>query len=129
MSEWVRSVDNTCDDDQVIRLSLRKNQVAFVVDLDRPLHKQLEGIARSARDRQSELPAPPKLSRQSTHFSKYLRILDARDAAANRATIESTLFPDLENEYPERQRSKTFDNFERAARRLRDGGYRELVTA
>ena len=69
VSEWVRSVDNTCengwpvvDDEQVIRLSLRKNQVALVVDLDRPLHKQLEGIARSARDRQSELPAPPKLS-------------------------------------------------------------------
>jgi hypothetical protein len=77
VSEWLRSVDRTCgeslpsaddDDERVVRLSLRRNQVAFVVDLDRPTHKQLEAIARSLKQRRS---GGVKLSRKSAHLLTY----------------------------------------------------------
>ena len=139
MSQWLRSVDDTCafpEDDwlswngeKIVRVPLRNHEVAPIVNIAQPLRKQLKALSRAAEERQEQLSSTVRLSRKSTHLSTYLRILDARDAGADRTTIESTLFQHLENEYPERQRSKTFDNFERAAKLLRDRNYRELITA
>jgi hypothetical protein len=112
-----------------VNIPLRGTEVAVVIDPARPLQKQIEAISRLGLDKQKSLPEPVRLSRRSPHWETYLRLLDARDAGMKRARIEDVLFAELDNDYPERRRSKTFDNFERAARRIRDEGYRELVAA
>lgn len=137
VSDGMRYVDNTnafpqddwlsYDGKKIVRLALRESEVAFVVDLARPLRKQLEALSRVAVQRQERHQSAVKLPRKSVHLVTYLRLLDARDANASRRLIEEVLFSQLDNEYPDRKRSKAFDNFERAAQRLRDGGYRELA--
>jgi hypothetical protein len=56
-----------------------------------------------------------------------LRLLDADDSGADRKTSEAVMFSDIENDHPDRRRSKTFDNCRRRALHLRDVGYRGLV--
>jgi hypothetical protein len=131
---WIRSAEGRHDERAGIDgafVELAVNEVAFVLDLGRPLDKQLAGVNRIARERQQKKIASGevdlKRSRQSQNYIPYLRLLDARDANASRRRIEEVLFSQLDNEYPDRKRSKAFDNFERAARRLRDGAYRELA--
>jgi hypothetical protein len=113
---------------KAMSIELADNQVAFVVDLDRPLAKQIAAISRIAGERQQDKFPTTKLSRKSRNLKTYLRLLDARDADAKRVEIEETLFAEVDNSYPERLRSKTFDNCERAARLLRDLDYLKLLS-
>ena len=104
-------------------IELRDTEVAFVIDLARPIARQIKAIERAALRRSRDTKNP----RRSERFGTYLRLLDAFESGAARKTIEEVVFSDIENDYPDRRRSKTFDNCKRAALQLRNAGYRDLL--
>ena len=57
----------------------------------------------------------------------YLRILDATRLARGSKDIGDRLFPDKQNDYPDMTRSQALYDNRKAARKLRDGGYRSLL--
>jgi hypothetical protein len=70
------------------------------------------------------------LSRPRNHKEKwrdYLRVLDAKVASIPTVSIAQTLFPKINNEYPDYAGSKSVNNYCRAALRLRDRGYKGIL--
>jgi len=113
------------------QLPLSWFEMGVAIDLRFPLDDQLKAIRKMAEEEQAVLKKAgrinPKTARASDKYVLYLLILDAEDAGARRSDIEDALFPDIHNDYPERLRSKAFDNARLEARRLRDSGYRALA--
>jgi len=113
------------------KFSLSWFEMAVAIDLRLPLDDQLKAIRKLAEEEQALLKKAglinPKTARTSDKYALYLRILDAEDAGVKRSDIEDALFPNIDNSYPQRLRSKAFDNARLEARRLRDTGYRALA--
>jgi hypothetical protein len=131
VSNWLRSVSPKSRSKlglgpfggNLVPIELRETEVAFVIDLARPIRHQIKAIERAALRRSRGIKSP----RTSERFGTYLRLLDADDSGADRKTSEAVMFSDIENDHPDRRRSKTFDNCRRRALHLRDVGYRGLV--
>ena len=113
------------------KLALSWFEMGFAIDLRFPLDDQLKDIRKLAQEEQLALKKAgridPKTARTSDQYVLYLRILDAGSAGVKRSVVEDALFPDINNHYPERKRSKAFDNARTEARRLRNSGYRALA--
>jgi hypothetical protein len=107
-------------------------EVGYIFDMTLPLGGQFAQALKDAKlfqkNRAQEGILTHKNPREtSKKYATYLRILDADDAGADQKTIENTLFPELNNHYPEFQRTKALRNHRKAAQRLRDTDYRLLA--
>lgn len=108
---------------------VKENEVYFYIDLDMPLTPQVARIAKDAKKLlgvHKKKGVWGKLAEIKTYIN-YLRILDAYDAGAKPKEIGEVLFPNLSNDFPDRDRSNKLRNDLREAKRLRDGGYRVLA--
>jgi Uncharacterized conserved protein (DUF2285) len=111
-------------------LCLEKHQIAIIFDLSRPLAPQFKRAHASAKREQEFREISIKTARRRQElYIPYLRILDARDAGAKPKDVGDKLFPKLSDEHPDYQRQKRLCNYQRAAEKLRDGGYRSLLVA
>jgi hypothetical protein len=115
------------------RLAVSWFEMGFTVDLRFPLNDQLKAIRKLAKADQLALTKAGRINPKTARISDraqyvvYLRILDAEDAGAKRSVMEDVLFPNVDNRYPDRQRSKAFENTRTAARLLRASGYGALA--
>jgi Uncharacterized conserved protein (DUF2285) len=116
------------------KVSLKEHEIAIIIDLTRPLKKQLK-MARDTAERQqkhllnsSEITLRNARSQASLYVS-YLRILDAEESGAQSKMIADLLFPGVPDEYPDRRRINHFYEARDAAQKMRDGGYRSLLEA
>jgi hypothetical protein len=115
------------------RFDLSDTEMAFVINLEQPLDSQLRSIERIARRDQQKLTKSGFITvanpRGRGKYVDYLRLLDAIDSGTNRLKIEEKLFPGLDSAYENNQRGKTYNNYLKAAEKLRDGGYKALAAA
>jgi hypothetical protein len=111
------------------RIQLKKCEIAVVIDLARPLPTQFERARKCAKEQQKLLkPNGLKHARSRARvYITYLRILDGEEAGAPSAEIADLLFPKVSNDYPEHKRLNVFYDSRKAAKKLRDGGYRALL--
>ncbi|MDN5871749.1 MAG: DUF2285 domain-containing protein [Nitrococcus sp.] len=104
-----------------------QNRFVLSINLDEPAEPQFVR-ARRMFDREHQLRGTVKKRRN--HFSKYplyLRILDADSAGASRKEMAAELFAHSPNEYPIYQANNRANDTLKAARAMREGGYRELI--
>lgn len=105
----------------------------LVFDLELPLDGQLEQAKKLLLAMQQSLEKeerikPLSAARQRADlYSAYLRVLDAEADGVDVADIAKQLLPHLENAYPDYAASKTVRNYLKAAKAIRDGGYRALI--
>lgn len=115
-------------------LNLKEHEVAYIFNMSLPLEAQFQRALTQAKAFQEHKKRKGILTFNEVrqHVDKYvtyLRILDADDAGVSNEEIEEVIFHNLSNIYPEKQRTKTLLNYRRAARKLRDNGYRGLAGA
>lgn len=128
--DWVDRDDMTDDTLE----SSNDHRAAWVkIDFRRPLAPQVEGIERWAKDHQKKLVnggmlSPKIFKPRNKKFIEYLRVLDAKDSGAKQGEIARVLFPSKPNRYNDKQGDKAVENAFRAAKKMRDGGWRELLT-
>jgi hypothetical protein len=61
------------------------------------------------------------------NWANYLRILDADAEGVDVKEIGEIIFPDLENDYPEKIRDQRTKDSIKAAKKLIVGGYRNII--
>jgi hypothetical protein len=118
----IRYTDNMFKRPQTIELE--DHELAFFIDLRWPLKSQFAKASRVAERKQVNAK---RGARKSNRYPLYLRILDAECSGAPRNLIEQTLFPKMENVFPQNRRTKTFENHRAEARRLCSSGYLALA--
>lgn len=106
-------------------------QVVVKFDLEWPLEMQWRRILRDLKHSQKHLAQEGDISVQDpkNNVSKYpshLRLLDADSHGANHSEMARVLFPEKPNEYGNQQGKQTVKNRLRAARSMRDEGYKYL---
>ena len=114
--------------------ALRENDVAYVFDLSLPLDEQIAVAARDLKGfQQHRIKQGNTISAQGTkqvrtqNYVLYLRILDAEVSGATDAEIGAAFYPELDDDYPDRRRTKRLSDDRKVAHRLRDGGYLRLA--
>jgi Uncharacterized conserved protein (DUF2285) len=130
MADSISCVPN--DGAEVQRISLGKNQIAVILDLDRPGNSQLKKASKAFKSEQHRREQTGELKLKGARarvekYITYLRILDAYEAGAEAKNIAGVLFPTLRDEHPSYARRKRLDDDRRAALELRDGGYLSLL--
>jgi hypothetical protein len=113
---------------------LGADEVAMVFDLSLPLdgqvalaYRDLEGHQQH-RVKQGKIAADgTKQVRKSKDYVLYLRVLDADETGATDAEIREVLYSHLNNLHPECSQAHALSDDRKAARELRDGGYRRLA--
>jgi hypothetical protein len=74
------------------RFSLKKNEIAIIIDLGRPLKRQFVGALKSAEVEQEYRQIAPKPTRaQVDQYATYLRILDALEIGETSRKIANLL--------------------------------------
>jgi len=106
-------------------------QFAIRFALEHPLAPQLaaaEQLLKTERDRLAEQKQiePVTTRNRARLYQTYLRVLDAEASGATIQEIAETLFPDRPNDYPDRTGDQAVRDALEAAKKLRDGGYRNL---
>jgi len=130
MADSISCVPN--DGAEVQRISLGKNQIAVILELDRPGNSQLKKASKAFKSEQHRREQTGELKLKGARarvekYITYLRILDAYEAGAEAKNIAGVLFPTLRDEHPSYARRKRLDDDRRAALELRDGGYLSLL--
>ena len=113
--------------DRIKSVRLKKSEVAFVVDLARPLAYQLEGIARAAKEKQAARGKIKQPRERRDKYGLYLDILDAMAAGQKAETIRDTLFSELDHHEHPSPRHTAYSKARKAAIAMRDGGYKKLI--
>jgi hypothetical protein len=126
-AHWTRYVTPDCGEPQT--LMLIESEVAFVIDLARPLKPQFDGALVAAQKMQNESFCFISTRQRRDKYCNYLRILDGLDTGEDEATVAGLIFADRPNVYPEFQRTDTFRKAREVAIRMRDGGWRALIEA
>jgi hypothetical protein len=108
-------------------LELTGNEIAIVFRADQPLDSQLAQAKWILEGFQPEDFKLPRRGRRP--YREYLQVLDATDLQVPSLGIATSLFPNIENEYPDYAGNQQVRNYLTAAIKLRDGGYRQLVGA
>ena len=104
---------------------LSKNHTAIVVDLAELTDAKLNELGKYLKERAEQRGVrPAKTSNHKAKFQKYLRILDAELCGMSLCQIANALFTDIRNDYPERARENAARHALKAAKQLRDDGYR-----
>lgn len=112
---------------------LEASDQVMVFDLELPLDGQLEQAKTFLLAMQKRLQKDEKIGQFSAArqrpdlYPAYLRVLDADAENVEAADIAKELLPHLANTYPEYSASKTVRNYLKAAKMIRDGGYRALI--
>ena len=105
-------------------VTLNPQDVAIVFDLYRPVNEQLRRARCALTSLQAHLKMSPKLIRKrESEYGKYLRVLDAVDAAVSDREIATVLYS---TDSADDTRKKVKDD-RKAALKLRDGGYLALA--
>jgi hypothetical protein len=109
------------------RISLKGNEVALIIDLERPLKQQfVAGLKSLEREQEFRQIVIRKSRRVAVNYTTYLRILDADHAGAQRRRMINVLFPHSPGRSGN-DLSRLLCDYRKAAQRLRDGGYRTLL--
>ena len=101
------------------RMSLYPGQIAVVLDLTRPIKRQMAAVRRLFAEEQKRAGHRGHRNRIEL-FASYLRVLDGVEAGATPTEIGAVLF--FRDQSPEQQREQVRDYFD-AATRLRDKDY------
>lgn len=108
-------------------------RIAWVkVDFRKPIIPQMRRLEDWARIRQDQLAKngmkrPHQSKPRFDRFQLYLRVLDAKEAGAAQKEMAAILFPKIPNRYPENRGAKYVENTYRAAKKIRDSGWRDLL--
>lgn len=112
---------------------LEASDQVMVFDLELPLDVQLEQARIFLFAMQKRFQKEGKIELLSAGrqrpdlYPAYLRVLDAEAGNVEVVDIAKELLPHLENSYPDYSASKTVRNYLKAAKAIRDGGYRALI--
>ena len=107
---------------------------ALAFDLSLPIEGQISAAKAHLEDLQRERAANGAIElmaqgrKRTDVYSNYLRALDAEGAGVAIKNIAAELLPHVDNSTPEQPASKTISNWLNAAKKLRDGGYRTLLS-
>lgn len=111
--------------------SLARDQVAVVFNLAWPLEPQIARAERSIRERRERLVARGEITATAPRNHKalwqdYLRLLDGEAAGLQTARLAAIIYPKTENLDPDYAGSRAVTNGLKAARKLRDGDWRQI---
>jgi hypothetical protein len=106
-------------------------EVGYIFDMRLPLEEQFERALASAKQFQkhrakNDIFTVETKKVRADKYITYLRLLDAVDAGATQNDIITTLFSNIENEYPDYKARKKYDNQIKAAEAMRKKGFRVL---
>jgi hypothetical protein len=108
--------------------------VGYRFNIEYPIEPQVEAARALLENKRKALVRDRKivpirnrrLVAKVENYRLYLRLLDARAAGASTREIATSLFPKIPNDYPDWRGDRAVRDNLRAARRLRDGDYRNL---
>jgi hypothetical protein len=109
-------------------------QLAIRFNLEYPFEPQLAAVEQLLKEERDRLTKQRQITpvtnrrrlRRAELYRTYLRLLDAEASAAPVREMAQVLFPDRGNEYPEYRADHAVRDALEAAKRLRDGDYRNL---
>jgi hypothetical protein len=132
LAEWIRSVsydERRQKEYGAQGIHLAENEIAYIFDLSRPLKPQFERALKVAEELQADLGVPPDFRKRVEKYVTYLRILDALDAGEKPQDIADHLYPLVSSDLGRGDRRiETFRDHRDAAEKMRDGGYRQILT-
>jgi Uncharacterized conserved protein (DUF2285) len=127
LANWTRYVQDDGTESQ--RIALEKNEIAIIIDLERPLKRQFLFALKSAEREQEFRQLNMRKARGAViNYPTYLRILDAGEAGASTQQIAEVLSSNFACRAGTNIPRLVCD-YRTAARKLRDGGYRALLEA
>lgn len=130
-ARWAFTTGKPC---QFMARPKNPNEIAVVLDLSRPLQSQLESARQLLSRLQDkyvkcgyvEASRIRGRSRNPALLLNYLRAFDAAARGYRANDVVGILYPDCDNEYPDRAASKQFHEHVEAAKSLIAGDYRWL---
>jgi hypothetical protein len=107
----------------------RPEEAIAVFDLTKPLKAQFDKAYEwlDFKQKHHGFNKKAKTRKRLNKYPIYLRVLDAFQVRADKEEIIRVLYPDVLNEYPDYQANKGLENDRKAARQLRDFGYRSIL--
>lgn len=109
----------------------KPQEIVVIFDLDLDLGFQIHRVAANLKALQEQLRRKgvvKPVRRNKQEYRRYLQLLDARESGASMREMGEHFHPNIPNKYPEYHRNKRIQNHLMAAKQIRDGGYRFLVT-
>ncbi len=112
--------------------AIAPTESAITFDLALPIGPQLERARQILEEAAAALESKGEIERlhranHIRHYQDYLRVLDGEASGATHKEMAAIIFPDEPNDYPDRYGDHKVRNALKAAKKLRDGGYRYIV--
>lgn len=105
---------------------LKRHERAVKIDLTLPLDPQLQQAKKILMFEKKSLDIGD-VRQQERLFPEYLRLLDAEKAGATQDEMSKVIYPHIKNNHPDFSGRDRVKKALRAARLIRDGGYKSFV--